>query len=305
MIVVFGSLHADIVMQVDKLPLPGETTLCPAYHLVPGGKGANQAIAASQAGSIVKLFGCVGDDAFGKLVLTRLETSAVDLTYLMHHKGAATGCALVCMDPQGKTMTTVASGVNRKLQARDVPDSVLTQDTTLLLQMETLPEENWALIRRAKRGGARVVLNLAPASLIPSDIFPLLDVLIVNQMDAAFLALHLGTEVVAPAAAARYVVATYGITCVVTLGAEGALICSSAGTWKIKAMEDQPLRTEDAFVGVLAASLDAGCDLALALRRASAASGLTSLTEGGHLNFPTDDKIRANLKKIPPPRQVT
>ena len=204
-------------------------------------------------------------------------------------------------------MITVASGVNHALRASDVPDSLFSQETTLLLQMETLPEENWTLIRRAKKRGARIILNLAPACALPSDVFPHIDVLIVNQHEAALLALHLGTDVASPAAAARHVVATYGLTCVVTLGSQGTLTCSPEGTWKTQAMDIQAIDTTaagDAFVGVLAASLDRGMSFSLALKRATAASGLACLKSGAQSSLPSEDEIEENLKKIQPSRQV-
>ncbi len=307
MLVVFGSLNMDMVMRVEKMPHPGETVLCPSYQMIAGGKGANQAVAAAKAGASVKLFGKVGDDEFGRLVLDSLKKSTVDLTGVTTCKEASTGCATICVDAQGENMIAVASGANLATREADIPAFLLSKDTTLLLQMETPVEENWQLIRRAKKFGARILLNLAPAHNVPHPILQSLDVLIVNQVEATLLALHLGFDVISPTVAARRIAANFGIMCVVTLGKQGAIACSSAGTWEVKAMDIDAIDTTaagDAFTGVLAASLDAGMDFSLALRRASTASGLACLNNGAQSSLPSDLQIESNLKRVPLPRQI-
>jgi ribokinase len=307
MIVVFGSLNVDMVMRVAKMPQPGDTVLCPSYRMIGGGKGANQAVAAAKAGALVKLFGKIGKDEFGHLVLDSLKQSDVDLTGVTISEDFSTGCATICVDDQGENMITVASGANFTVREDEIPDFLLTTDTTLLLQMETPVEENWKLIRRAKKFGARVLLNLAPAQNIPLDILKSLDILILNQVEAALLALHFGFDVISPTVAARRISANFGITCIVTLGKQGAMMCSPSGTWEVKAMEIDAIDTTaagDAFVGVLAASLDSGMAVPLALRRAAVASGLACLNNGAQSSLPTNSQIDSQLKKVPLPRQI-
>jgi ribokinase len=308
MIVVFGSLNIDIAMRLEKMPRPGETVLCPRYAMLAGGKGANQAVAAAKGGASVKLFGKVGDDEFGRLVLSTLRESAVELAGVSISQGASTGCATICVDAQGENMITVASGANLEAQQSEIPDFLLSKETTLLLQMETRVAENWDLIRRAKKFGARIILNLAPAQEMPVDILQSVDVLVMNQNEAMLLALYLGYEVISSTVASRRIAATYGITCIVTLGRQGAMACSSEGTWAVKALEIEAVDTTaagDAFVGVLAASLERDMDLPLALRRASVASGLTCLRQGAQASLPTSQQIEASIKKISLPRQIS
>lgn len=308
MIVVFGSLNIDIVMRFEKMPRPGDTSLCPGYQMVAGGKGANQAVAAAKAGASVKLFGNVGDDEFGRIVLGALRQTTVDLAGVGMSKESSTGCAAICVDAHGENMIAVASGANLNVREKEIPDFLLSKETTLLLQMETSVEENWNLIRRAKKFGAKIILNLAPAQEIPQDILQKLDVLVMNQIEATQLALHLGFEVISATAVSRRMAANFGITCIVTLGKQGALACSPEGTWEVKAMEIEAVDTTaagDAFVGVLAVSLDNGMDLPLALRRASVASGLTCLKKGAQASLPTNQQIEENLKKIPLPLRIT
>lgn len=307
MIIVFGSINVDMVMQVEKIPRPGETVLCPSYHIVPGGKGANQAVAAAKTGALVKLFGKVGDDEFGRLVLDALKETSLDLVGASIGKNTSTGCAAVCVDSYGENMITVASGANLMLKEAEIPDFLLGKESTLLLQMEMNVEENWKLIRRAKKFGARILLNLAPAYEIPQDILKILDVLVVNQSEATMLGLYLGFEIISPSGVAKRIAASYGITCIVTLGSEGALACMPEITWEVKALEVDPVDTTaagDAFIGVLAASLDNHLDLPTALRRASVASGLACLTHGAQVSLPTNDQIEQNLTKVPPPRRL-
>ncbi len=307
MIVVFGSLNMDMVMRVEKMPQPGETVLCPSYTMLAGGKGANQAIAAAKAGASVKLFGKIGEDEFGRLVLESLTNSTVDRTGVTLCKDSSTGCATICVNAHGENMIAVASGANLAARQADIPDSLLSKTTTLLLQMETPAEENWKLIRRAKKFGARILLNLAPAQDVPHDILQSLDVLILNQIEATLLALHLGFDVISPTVAARRIAANFGITCIVTLGKNGAMTCSPTGTWQVQAMNIDAIDTTaagDAFTGVLAASLDAGMDFSLSLRRASIASGLACLTNGAQSSLPSHAQIEENLKRVPLPRQI-
>jgi ribokinase len=306
MIVVFGSLNIDKVMQVDKMPRPGDTVLCPTYQMVAGGKGANQAVAAARAGSTVKLFGKIGDDEFGRILLGSLRDTTVDLTGVGINKASSTGCAAIAVDAHGENMITVASGANLNAAEAEIPNFLLSKDTTLLLQMETPIQENWNLIRRAKKYGAKIILNLAPAHEIPQDILESLDILVMNQIEASFLGLHLGFEVISPIVVARRIAANFGITCIVTLGKQGAMACSSEGIWEVKAMEIEAIDTTaagDAFVGVLASSIEKGMDLPSALRRAAVASGLTCLSPGAQQSLPTSQHIEANFKKILPPRR--
>lgn len=306
MIVVFGSLNADMVMQVEKMPRPGETVLCPSYEMIAGGKGANQAAAAARAGTTVKLFGKIGDDEFGRIILNSLKNSSVDLTGVSISKDHSTGCAAIAVNAQGENMITVASGANLYAQEKEIPDSLLSTGTTLLLQMETPAQENWSLIRRAKKLGAKVILNLAPAYPLPPDILQNLDILVMNQIEANSLGLDLGFGTLSPLVVARRIAANFGITCIVTLGEKGAIACSPEGTWEVKAMEITAIDTTaagDAFVGVLAASIEHGMDLPAALRRASVASGLTCLQKGAQTSLPMSHHIEDSLQKVSPPRR--
>ncbi len=154
MIVVFGSINADLVIEVATLPRPGETVLAPDYRALPGGKGGNQALAAKRAGGEVAMYGCVGHDAFAAIALALLDRDGVDLSGLAR-SDRATGCAVVCVDPRGDNQIVVASGANRDARMATIPETALGPDTTVVLQLEVDASETAALIGRARASGAR------------------------------------------------------------------------------------------------------------------------------------------------------
>ena len=171
MILVFGSINIDLLVPVPHLPTPGETVLGGDYALLPGGKGANQALAARRAGASVAMAGAVGNDAFAGLALENLRRDGVDLD-LVRRVERPTGVAAIMVgagdenrgEHRGENLIAVAPGANREAASALVPDAVLAPEVILVCQMEVPPAENWALIRRARIAGARTILNLAPAT---------------------------------------------------------------------------------------------------------------------------------------------
>jgi ribokinase len=186
--VVVGSANMDLVATAPALPRPGETVLGYDFAQVPGGKGANQAIAAARAGAEVALVGAIGSDAFGVSLRARLVASAVDTTQLRVVYGAS-GVALILVDGTGENMIVVAPGANAALSALTGPDLVLIAEAdVLLLQLEIPVETVTAAATAARDAGTRVVLNAAPARSLPADLAACVDLLVVNQVEAATLA---------------------------------------------------------------------------------------------------------------------
>lgn len=307
MIIVFGSLNVDMVMNVESMPKPGETVLCPGYNLYAGGKGANQAVAAARAGSKTKIYGAIGQDGFGQIAISELISSGVDCSGLSK-VDAPTGCASICVDAGGENQIAVASGANLFAEASSVPEAELNSDAIVLLQMEIDLEENWEMVKKARQSGAKVILNLAPAKHIPVEILPLLSILIVNKMEAQTLALHLGFGSVSATMAARRIAATFDITCVVTLGGNGAFVCNKDACHEVDALGIKPVDTTaagDCFAGVFAASLDQGHDMYDALRYASTAAGLACLKAGAQPSLPYKDAIAKAVGQIKTPRRAS
>lgn len=300
MLVVFGSINADLLFKVEALPRPGETVLCPDYTFAPGGKGANQAAAAAKAGAEVRFVGNVGGDAYGPVVRRLLAEAGVEVDAL-GTVDRPTAIAVIGVDARGENAIIVASGANLETRATQVPDAWLAPGTTVLCQNEIRSEETFALLCRARDRGARTILNLAPASPVPPEVLGALDLLVVNEIEAAMAAGH---EATTPEALARELHRRFGLTCVVTLGAEGALAAGPDGLHRVSSLAVEPVDTTgagDAFVGVLAACLDRGRRLPEALHRASVAAGLACEQVGAQTAQPRHPEIEARLADCPPP----
>jgi ribokinase len=306
MLLVFGSINIDLVFRVAALPGPGETVLGPSYTTVPGGKGANQAVAAARAGGTVRMVGRVGRDGFAGLALAALRSGGVDVAGIASGE-EPTGCASIGVDDQGENQIIVASGANALVAADQVDAALLGPDTTLVLQMELPRLATETLIARARRHGARIVLNLAPALPLAEDALRAVDVLVVNAGEGATLAKTLGIAAKAETLAVDLARAL-GNTVVMTRGKEGAVAASEAGTWRVAALSITPVDTTgagDAFVGVLAASLDEAQSLADALHRASVAAGLACLALGAQASLPDRAAIDHAMSRLAKPVRLS
>ena len=255
MVLVFGSVNLDLVARVPRIPAPGETLSGTAFAVAPGGKGANQALAARQAGARVVMHGAVGDDAFAKVALANLVAAGVAIE--VARAPGPTGVALINVDERGENAITVVAGANAKTRAAQVPDRDLDQRTTLLMQLEVPLAEVDILAARARQRGARIVLNAAPAAELAPSLLRNIDVLVVNEHEARICADHGGT----PREIVAHMHKVYGLSCVVTLGSEGVLAADGDGIVHVPAPKVDVVDTTgagDAFAGALAAALDAG-----------------------------------------------
>ncbi len=312
MIVTFGSLNVDMVMTVADLPRPGETVLCPSYVLVPGGKGANQACAAARAstGGKVTMVGTVGPDDWGPLATHLLREAGVDITHV--RRGTKpTACASIWVEKSGENAIVVASGANLETNADQLPDELLTPKTLILLQMEVSEAAVWAVIERAHARGATVLLNVAPARPVPEQILRQVDILVLNEIEAAMLTAGPGAAELDPAQAAdtvRLLADKYDLTCIVTLGAGGAVAHGAGEAWSVGALPITPIDTTgagDGFVGTLAAAIDAGQSLPEALRSAAVGAGLACLKVGCQSAYAEADEIAARLSEVAPARPLS
>jgi len=187
MIVVFGSVAVDLVANVPRIPRPGETVLCRGYAVLPGSKGANQAVAAARAGSRVVHVATCGNDAFATAATSVLRSSGVDLAHLRTIDGP-TGVCLVAVDPNAENTVIAASGANLETRLEQLERCVFGAGDTLILQREIPDRETLEAVTLAKSRGARVVLNSAPAGPLPKATLTALDVLIVNEHEAMIVA---------------------------------------------------------------------------------------------------------------------
>jgi ribokinase len=290
-ILVFGSINVDVVVPVPHLPAAGETVLGGDFALLPGGKGANQAVAARRAGAEVVMAGAVGSDAFARVALGGLERAGVAAS-LVRVAERPTGCALIMVGEGGENLIAVASGANRAVRADQVPDDRLGPRVMVLAQGEVPFEETLTLLRRARARGGSCLLNLAPAFALDPALLGELDLLVANAGEAARLDLL-------PAEAARHL----RLGLVITRGAAGAEAHLADGSsLAVPALPVSAVDTTgagDTFVGVLAAGLDAGLPFALALRRASAAAGLSCLAQGAQAAMPDAAAIEEATARLP------
>ena len=284
MIVAFGSINLDLIFPLTHLPVAGETVLGPEMRIEPGGKGANQAVAAARDGARVIFAGAVGADALAEDAMRLLRQSGVDLTRVVR-ASVATGCAAICVDGEGRNQIAVASGANLAARQEQVEDALLGPRATLLLQMEVRADETAALIRRARARDARIVLNLAPAGGLPYDAIAAVDVLVANEDEAAWLGHRHATT-----GDAAGLHAALGMTVVVTRGGKGVSATTRDGAIDLPAYPVTVVDTTaagDCFTGVLAAALDRGAPFDDALRRANLAAALCCTVRGSQGSLPT------------------
>ena len=293
MIVVFGSINVDLTARVERFPQPGETIAGLSFAVVPGGKGANQALAARRAGSEVAMIGAVGTDAFVVTALSGLRVAGIDIDGVKRIAGS-TGIAVIVVDARGQNSIVVVPAANGNIAAADLSDSALPSGTTLVLQLEVPLAAVAAAARRARARGARVVLNAAPAMALPATLLSEIDVLIVNEHEADALAAEysLPSPPESFAAAMRQ---RFGCAVVVTLGARGAL----AAVQDVQLLVATAPAIEvvdttgagDALVGALAAALDRGASWPRALAEGVAAGSLTCEGAGAQAALPGAEAI--------------
>ena len=299
-VTVFGSINLDLVSRVAHFPAPGETITGSSFATLPGGKGANQALAAARAGASVRLFGAVGRDRFAAAAMELLGASGVALDGVAE-ADARTGCATILVDDRGENCIVVVAGANALVDPRAVPDTALTAATVLLLQQEVPAAANSSLIARANRAGARVILNAAPALPVSLDLLKTVDILVVNETEAVVLAKTLGWTATPREFALRATTAAPGLAVVVTLGAAGAFWIASDIALRATAPGVRVIDTTgagDAFVGALAAALDNGAAPGVALRRGVAAGTLACTVHGAQPALPNKAAIDVLLPSV-------
>jgi ribokinase len=305
MIVVFGSINMDIGMRVKDLPRAGETVLTPLYEMSAGGKGANQALACARGGAKTALVGKVGDDGMGTRILNGLRRNEVMTSGVATSDFLPTGIAIVQTDAQGENQISVASGANADVNADQVPDEILKPGNVLLMQMEVPLQENFKLMERAKKLGATVILNLAPAFRIPQKIVDLVDYLVVNELEARMIAEALGIQASQDLMLVARALSTQGkLDCVVTLGGKGAVAVTQKGeSWRVPALDIKEVvdttGAGDCFCGTFAAAIHGRLALGSAMRRASVAASLSCTKKGAQDSYPFIAEIEEALEYFP------
>jgi ribokinase len=297
MIVVVGSINLDLIATVERLPAPGETVPGSGFRTAPGGKGANQALAACRAGGQVRMIGAVGRDAFAGAALALLKSGGVDLSKI-HEMQVATGTALILVDMAGENVIAVVPGANGSVLPGDIAAAGLKKGDFVLLQHEIPLQTVEAALDEARRAGARSVLNTAPFRAEAVPFLAKADYVVANETEfdryGAALALGGGDRESRMLAFAE----RCGHTLVVTLGGEGALAAGPEGLLRAPALKITPVDTVgagDTFCGYFAAALAGGLPLDQALRRAAAAGSLACLREGAQPAIPLAAEVDGAL----------
>jgi ribokinase len=285
-VVVFGSLHLDIMVQAPGRPRLGETMVGQGWSMKEGGKGGNQAVEAARHGARTAMVGAVGADDFGQRLLAHLGQHRVGTEAVRVVPGAASGMSVALVEPQGDYGAVIVSGVNLSLGSEAVAAAaaLIGGARWLLLQNEVPEEANIAAAQAAHLGGARVMLNAAPMRGLPLALLSQVDILVVNAVEAEALC-DMPLETAAAAAQAANALLGLVPCAIVTAGGHGLAVAARDGGQDTVPAHDVVVCSThgagDAFVGALGARLAAGVSLREAVRYANAAAALVVATPPG------------------------
>jgi ribokinase len=302
-VVVVGSINMDLVVRASRFPQAGETILGHAFQTIPGGKGANQAVAARRLGAEVVMIGRVGDDPFGSPLRQNLAGEGINTERVVPDASQPTGVALITVEDSGENTIIAVLGANGAIARSDIEAarSLITGADSLIMQLEVPLAVIAHAAQLARAGGVPVILNAAPAQPLPPPLLALVDYLVVNEGEARLLA---GSGAVPPAEAARALQARGARAVVVTLGAAGSLlvgddgVCVSAPAFAVRVVDTTA--AGDAFVGAFALARAATLPAAEALRWANAAGALAVTRVGAQPSLPTRAEVEAFLAQHPP-----
>ena len=301
-VVVVGSLNADLTITTDRLPSAGETVAGHDFAIRPGGKGANQAVAAVRLGSASSLVGAVGDDVHGNMLVQAADRDGIDTDSIVRIAGTSTGVAVIEVDANGENSIVVFPGANGRLAPHHVEQEAerIAAAAVVCLCLESPLETVVAAARLGHKAGAIVMLNLSPFREVPAEVLADADLLVVNEHEAAQL---LGST--DPSldweATARGFTARGVRDVVVTLGARGSMVIQG-GPENLPVLTPIPAAPTsvvdttgcgDAFTGALADSLARGEGLVAAARRAAVVASMAAATEGAQDSYPTLSEVNA------------
>jgi ribokinase len=290
-IVVIGSVNSDLMLRCPRLPAPGETVTGSDFLVVPGGKGANQAVAAARLGARVSFIGCVGDDAFGRSARAVLDGEGVDTRHLATVPELPTGVAMVIVDDRGENAIALAAGANAALSAErlDAAEAVIATAALVVCQLESPLGAVEHAAQIAQRSGVPFLLNPAPACTLPDKLLRRVAYLVPNESEATTLS-GLRVDGVESAHVAAAVLHAHGAqTVIITLGARGAVALGTGGQGAWPAVPVKPLDTTgagDTFVGAFAVARAGGQPLADCIAFAQRAAAWSVQRRGAQASMP-------------------
>lgn len=299
MIIVIGSINLDLIANVDRLPAPGETVHGSGFATAPGGKGANQALAAARAGVAVRMVGAVGKDSFAAEALALLRDGKVDLSGVAE-TFASTGTALIMVGDDGENIIAVVPGANGSVLPGDLSKAFLRKGDVVLLQHEIPLQTVSAALDAARGAGAVTVLNTAPFSRDAAAFLGKADYVVANETEFDLYAEAMSLKGADRPARMRDFAAQTGRTIVVTLGGDGVLAATPTDFLQVAALKITPVDTVgagDTFCGYLAAGLSTGLALEQALARAAAAGSLACLKPGAQPAIPLAADVERAMRQ--------
>lgn len=296
-VVVFGSINMDLVARTPRLPGPGETLTGHGFFTTPGGKGANQAVASARAGAPTVMVGRVGQDVFGAELRTSLERYGVDTSGVLTSPGAS-GVAQIAVDDRAENTIIIVAGANGLIGAEDIArlEPLLDTASVVLLQLEVPLDSVVAAAQAARRRGVTVILDPAPAQMLPAALYQAVDIITPNEHEAGMLTQRTIQSRADAEAAARDLVARGVRTAIVKLGARGAICFDGTTMHHLPVFPVTPVDSVaagDAFNGGLAAALNQQQPLAEALRWGMACGALSVTRPGAQQAMPDRAEILA------------
>jgi ribokinase len=304
-IAVIGSSNVDLIMKMDHLPESGETVTDAEFLQVYGGKGANQAVAAARAGGNVSLINCVGEDAYTPEMVRNYEKDGINTGYVFHERGIASGHALIMIGAGGENYLSVAPGANYRLTPEKIDQAlpVVEKAGIIILQYEILPETIKYVLDLAGRYNTPVLWNFAPAREFDLAYLNKVNILVVNEVEAGFLAGIPVKDTRGAEQAARILLQKGVETVVITLGNQGAVMLDRDNQVYVPAYQVDAVDTTsagDVFCGTYAVALMEGKPPGEALRFACAASALCVTRMGAQPSAPTRAEIEAFISQHEP-----
>lgn len=300
MITIVGSINLDLIARVERLPAPGETVLGDQFTTAPGGKGANQALAACRAGGAVRIIGAVGRDSFAQDALALLRDAGVDLSRVKK-ASAPTGIASILVGADAENVIAVVPGANSEVLAQDIAGAGFANGELVLLQQEIPLVTIEAALNAARMAQAISVLNAAPFHASAAALLNSADYIVTNETEFDLYADALQLEGATREDRMRFFAQTTGRIMIVTLGGEGLLAATPDRFLRIASLAVSPVDTVgagDTFCGYLAASLAEGMRLEEALRRAAVAGALACLKQGAQPSIPSHMEVEEAIRHL-------
>lgn len=292
-ILVIGSLNTDLVVRTPRFPQSGETISGEDLQVFPGGKGANQAVAAARLRADVSMLGRVGRDNFGDFLLDNLKSNNVD-THLVQRDDASTGTAIIVVDATGQNSIVLSAGANGKVSASDVEHASFSTFRLLLLQLEIPTPTVLSAAKRAKENSVRVLLNPAPAKELPDELIALADFIIPNETELNLLTGLPVNDILSAEKAAKALLERGAQNVIVTLGSKGALIVTKECRQHAPPFTVDVVDTTaagDAFIGGFATKLLDSASLPDAVCYGCACGALATTKFGAQPSLPTEEEV--------------